>query len=107
MNRFKVLVVFCILLAVAPVILAQRPQTELSANQRLDLMTSKLESMRRELKTALSAMDSSKNNKDTKPNADDPVVRLKGLDKEVGATLSEVSDIRGKNDRAEKFDPTA
>ena len=107
MNRFKALVVFCILLAVAPVVLAQRTQTEQSTIQRLDVMTSKLESMRRSLNSALSAMNASKNDKDAKPNADDPVVRLKGLEKEVGSTLSEVNDIRSKNDRSEKYDPTA
>ena len=107
MNRFKALVVFCILLAVAPVVLAQRTQTEQSTTQRLDVMTSKLESMRRELNSALSVMNASKSDKDTKPNADDPVVRLKGLEKEVGSTLSEVNDIRSKNDRSEKYDPTA
>ena len=107
MNRFKALVVFCILLAVAPVVLAQRTQTEQSTIQRLDVMTSKLESMRRSLNSALSAMNAPKNDKDTKPNADDPVVRLKGLEKEVGSTLSEVNDIRSKNDRSEKYDPTA
>ena len=72
MNRFKALVVFCILLAVAPVVLAQRTQTEQSTIQRLDVMTSKLESMRRSLNSALSAMNASKNDKDAKPNADDP-----------------------------------
>jgi len=107
MNRFKALVVFCVLLVVTPVVLAQRTQTEQSTTQRLDVMTSKLESMRRSLNSALSAMNASKNDKDTKPNADDPVVRLKGLEKEVGSTLSEVNDIRSKNDRSEKYDPTA
>ena len=107
MYRFKALVVFCVLLAVAPVVLAQRTQTEQTTVQRLDVMTSKLESMRRELNSAMSVMDSSNKNKDNKPNADDPVVRLKSLEKEVGSTLSEVNDIRAKNDRAEKYDPTA
>ncbi|HSE31633.1 MAG TPA: outer membrane protein assembly factor BamD [Pyrinomonadaceae bacterium] len=107
MNRVKALMVFCILLALAPVVLGQRTQTELSVAQRLDVMTSKLESMRRELNSALSSMNTSKNKeKDTKPNADDPVVRLKGLEKEVSSTLSEVHDIRGKHDRAEKYDPS-
>src|SRR5262245_31624549 len=110
MNRFKALVVLCILLAVAPAVFAQRTQTEQTTAQRLDVMTSKLESMRRELNSALSAMDSSSSknkdnnkNKDNKPNADDPVVRLKGLEKEVGSALSEVQDIRAKNDRSEKY----
>ena len=40
-------------------------------------------------------------------NADDPAVRLKGLEKEVSSLMSEVNDIRSKNDKAEKFDATA
>ena len=107
MNRFKALVVFCILLAVAPVALAQRTQTELSATQRMDVMISKLESMRRELNSALSAIGSSNKDKDAKPNADDPAVRLKGLEKEVGSALSELHDLRNKHERAEKYDATA
>src|SRR5262249_32311095 len=38
---------------------------------------------------------------------DDPVVRLKGLEKEVSSVTSEVNDLRTKNDKAEKFDTTA
>ena len=106
---FPTLLVFCIFLAaLAPATLAQRPQTELSTTQRLDVMNSKLESMRRSLNSAISTMASSeKNNKDKKPNADDPVVRLRGLEKEISALSSELSDLRGKNDRAERFDSTA
>lgn len=105
--RFPTLLGFCILLALAPAVLAQRTQTELSTPQRLDVMTSKLESMRRSLNSAISAMNTSNKNKDTKPNADDPVVRLRGLEKEVGSLLSEAHDIRAKHDRAEKYDATA
>jgi outer membrane protein assembly factor BamD len=105
--RLPTLLGFCILLAVAPVVLAQRTQTELSVPQRLDVLTSKLESMRRSLNSAISAMNPQKSNKDAKPDADDPVVRLRGLEKEVGSLLSEVQDIRAKHDRAEKYDATA
>ena len=105
--RFPTLLGFCILLALAPAALAQRTQTELSTPQRLDVMTSKLESMRRSLNSAISAMNPSDKNKDTKPNADDPVVRLRGLEKEVGSLLSDVHDIRAKHDRAEKYDVTS
>src|SRR5262245_60633592 len=107
MNRFKALVVVCVLLAVAPAVLGQRTQSEQTTAQRLDVLTSKFESMRRELNTAISAMNTSKNKDSAKPNADDPVVRLKGLEKEVSSALSEVHDIRAKNDRAEKYDPSA
>ena len=105
--RLPTLLGFCILLAIAPAVLAQRTQTELSTPQRLDVLTSKLESMRRSLNSAISAMNPQKNDKDAKQNADDPVVRLKGLEKEVGSLLSEVQDIRAKHDRAEKYDATA
>src|SRR5215510_8941490 len=90
----------------------QQSQTELSTVQRLDVLTSKLESMKRSLSSAIAAIpaadkDQDKKNQDkTKANADDPAVRLKGLEKEVSSLLSEVNDIRAKNDRAEKFDPS-
>src|SRR6185295_931888 len=83
----------------------QRQQTELSNTQRLDVMTSKLDSMRRSLQSAISATPTEKNSKE-KPNADDPAVRLKGLDKEVSSIQSQVADIRAKNDRAEQYDVT-
>ncbi|MDQ5843793.1 MAG: outer membrane protein assembly factor BamD [Acidobacteriota bacterium] len=79
-------------------------RSELTALQRLDVMRSKLESMRRSLSAAISSMGSP-NEKD-KPNADDPRQRLRSLDKEVGSVLSEVNDIRGKQERAERYDPT-
>lgn len=82
-----------------------RPQTELSTTQRLDVMSSKLESMRRSLNSAISAMTPA--DKNAKPDADDPVVRLRGLEKEVTSVQSELNDIRAKNDRAERFDVTA
>src|SRR5467141_2382158 len=44
---------------------------------------------------------------DSKPaDADDPRVRLQGLDKETDSVLSEVNDLHGKVDRAERFEAT-
>jgi outer membrane protein assembly factor BamD len=63
--------------------------------------------MRRSLSSAVKAMEPKTTDKDKKANADDPVVRLKGLQKEVSSLTSEVNDIRSKNDKAEKFDATA
>ena len=109
--RLLSLLVFCALIgAFNQVAIAQRSggQTELSIAQRLDVMTSKLDLMRRSLTSALSSMTpAAKSNDKSKPNADDPAVRLKGLEKEVTSLQSEISDIRQKNDRAEKFDATA
>jgi len=110
-SRFLILAVFCALIFGLPKMgFAQKPggQTELSTGQRLDVMSSKLDLMRRSLSAALNVMvDKSKDNKDQKANADDPVIRLKGLEKEVSSVNSEVNDLRTKNDKAEKFDTTA
>ena len=107
-SRFLILAVFCALIFGLPKAgVAQRTggQSELSTGQRLDVMASKLDLMRRSLSSALRAMED-KSSKDKKANADDPVVRLKGLEKEVSSVNSEVNDLRSKNDKAEKFDAT-
>src|SRR5262245_38648873 len=109
-SRFLILAVFCALfLGVAQTGFAQQKsggQTELSTVQRLDVMSSKLDLMRRSLSAAIKAIEP-KTDKDKKANADDPVAVLKGLEKEVASVNNEVSDIRSKNDKAEKFDPSA
>lgn len=104
-SRFLILALFCaVVFGLSQTVFGQKTggQSELSTGQRLDVMSSKLDSMRRSLNSALAAMP---DNKDKKANADDPVVRLKGLEKEVSSLSSEVADIRSKNDKAEKFDP--
>src|SRR5215208_6762335 len=111
-SRFLILVVFGALVFALPKTgFAQKPsgQSELSTSQRLDVMASKLDLMRRSLSSALNALeDKSKDkSKDKKTDADDPFARLKGLEKEVSTLNSEVNDIRSKNDKAEKFDATA
>ena len=77
--------------------------SDLSAVQRLELMRSKLESLRRSLGSAINSLPAKSGDKD-KPDPDDPRMRLRGLDKEVGSILSEVNDIRGKQDRSERYD---
>ncbi|HET9480008.1 MAG TPA: outer membrane protein assembly factor BamD [Pyrinomonadaceae bacterium] len=107
-SRVFILALFCAaVFGVPQTVFGQQKtggQTELSTTQRLDVMSSKLDSMRRSLNSALAAMPE---DKDKKANADDPVVRLKSLEKEVASLTSEVYDIRNKNDKAEKFDPAA
>jgi outer membrane protein assembly factor BamD len=107
-SRFLILAVFCALVFGIPETgFAQKPggQTELSVAQRLDVMSSKLDLLRRSLSSAINVMDDK--SKDKKPNPDDPVMRLKGLEKEVSSLNSEINDLRAKNDKAEKFDTTA
>jgi outer membrane protein assembly factor BamD len=110
-SRFLILTVFCaLILGVAQTGFAQQKsggQTEQSTVQRLDVMSSKLDLMRRSLNAAIKALEAKPTDQDKKANADDPVAILKGLEKEVGSVTSEVNDIRNKNDKAEKFDTTA
>src|SRR4030095_13710223 len=111
--RFLSLLVFSVLvLGLVPSVFAQQPAgtSELSINQRLQVMNDKLETMRRLLTNAISSMAPAKTNdkakandkdkaKQANANLDDPVVRLKNLEKEATSLLSEVNDIRTKNDK--------
>ncbi len=74
--------------------------------QRMEVMRSKLESMRRSLNSALASMNSKDggDKKDEKANPDDPGIRLRGLEQEVSSVLSEVNDLRAKYDRAERVE---
>src|SRR5436853_4043667 len=89
---------------------AQRPttgqsQSGLSNVQRMDVMRSKLEAMRRSLESAVAALNA-KDTNDKSKNADDPGTRLRGLLKEVSSVQSDVTDVRSKEDKAEKYDPS-
>jgi outer membrane protein assembly factor BamD len=107
-SRFGVQVVICaaLMLALAGAAFAQATGTrsEFSPIQRLDVMQSKLESMRRSLSSAISSLGSPSDKE--KKNLEDPRERLRGLDKDVGSILSEVNDVRGKQDRSERYDQT-
>ena len=89
---------------------AQRPttgqsQSGLSNVQRMDVMRSKLEAMRRSLESGVAALNA-KDTNDKSKNPDDPGTRLRGLLKEVSSVQSEVSDLHSKEDKAEKYDPS-
>ncbi len=93
-----------LLFALSGITVAQQAGSELPTLQRLDVMRSKLDSMRRSLNSAVSSMAAP--TEQEKKNPDDPRNRLKGLDKEVGTLLAEVNDIRAKHERSERFDQT-
>src|SRR5439155_21245836 len=78
-------------------------QSGLSNVQRMDIMHSKLEAMRRSLESAISGVTAKDTGNKTN-NADDPRARLRGLSKEVGSVLSEVNDLHAKEDHSEKYD---
>ena len=89
----------------SPTFAAGQGQNDISNFQRLSVMKSKLEAMRRSLTSAIAAMNSADNG-DKQKNPDDPRARLRGLDKEVGSILSEVNDLSTKEEKAEKYDTT-
>lgn len=78
-------------------------QSGLSNVQRMEVMRSKLEALRRSLDSAIAGLNA-KDTGDKEKNADDPRVRLRNLEKEAGALLSDLSDLRGREDRAEKYE---
>src|SRR5688572_18990892 len=105
--RFIALATLCValLLTATPIARAQeKPQSDLSALQRLDVMRSKLETLRRSLNNAISSLPQKSSEK--KEAVDDPKKRLQGLEKEVSSILSEVNDIKGKQERSERYDAT-
>jgi TolA-binding protein len=82
---------------------AARQQSQLSPTQRLDVMRSRLETIRRTLNSAIAGLNAKDKGEES---ADDPHKRLSGLEKETGKLLDEVNDLKGKQERAERYDPT-
>ena len=87
--------------------LAQQKPGEGSPSQRIEVMRQKLDTMRRSLQSAQTGLkqeaDDNNQNVDKKA-AETPLARLKGLEKEVSSLSSNVNSLRGKLDRAEKYE---
>ncbi len=76
--------------------------------QRLEIMQQKLNAMRRSLDSTMSVVrdenKDDKSKKDDKDSLETPLGRLRALDKEASSLQSEVNNLRGKVDRAEKYE---
>lgn len=78
--------------------------------QRINVMSDKLTAMKRSISGSVSALrqedkgDDSK--KDDKKNADSPLGRMLSLQKEANRLSSDVNDLGGKINRAEKYERT-
>src|SRR5215207_6792739 len=81
---------------------APQDSSQLTPIQRLDVMRSRLDTMRRTLNSAIAGLNAK--DKSAEATADDPRVRLGGLEKEANKLLNEVADLRGKQERAERFE---
>ncbi|MEP6924108.1 MAG: outer membrane protein assembly factor BamD [Pyrinomonadaceae bacterium] len=85
----------------------QKPANDGTLSQRLEVMRQKLDTMRRSLQSAQTGLKQEAEAGDKKVDKkalDTPMARLKGLDKEASTLLSSVNNLRGKLDRAEKYE---
>jgi len=103
---FPLIVAVMVLALFSPTFAQTGPdKSVMSTVQRLDLMRSKLEATKRSLSSAISGIPAKPADKEkTAADADDPRVRLQGLEKEASSLLSEVNDLHAKQDKAERFD---
>lgn len=86
---------------------AQAKPGDGSPSQRLEVMRQKLETMRRSLTSAASVLKQENKGdakKDDKENLESPLGRLLSLEKDASRLQSEVNSLRGKLDRADKYE---
>ena len=89
-------------ISVASVVFAA---VQVTPAQRIEVMRSRLETLRRTLNSAIAGLNA--RDSDAKGGtAEEARARLNGLEKEVGSVLSELNDVRGKQERAERYDPS-
>ncbi|HEX8142619.1 MAG TPA: outer membrane protein assembly factor BamD [Pyrinomonadaceae bacterium] len=77
--------------------------SELTPSQRVDVMKSRLETMKRSLNNAISSFNA-RGGDESRASADDPLTRLRGMEQEVSAVLKDVLDARAKLDRSERLE---
>ena len=87
-------------------VIAQQKPGDGTPSQRLEVMRQKLETMRRSLNGIASVLkeENKESSKDDKSNLDSPLARVQSLEKEAGRLASEVNSLRGRIDRADKFE---
>lgn len=91
------------MLIVSTTAFGQAGQVDGTDLQRLGVMSSKLDTMKRSLEGAASVLkQEAKPKKGDKENVDSPLGRLLSLEKEVNRLRGDVSSMRGKVDRGEK-----
>jgi outer membrane protein assembly factor BamD len=77
-------------------------QSDATPAQRLDVLRSRLDGMRRSLNSAIASMNAKDSGEKASP--DDPRTRLRGLEQEASAILNEVNNLRTKLDRSERIE---
>lgn len=77
--------------------------SDATPTQRLDVMKSRLDTMRRSLNNAISSINSRDGDGQT-ASADDPRSRLRGMEQEVSSVLNEVQNARSNVERSERLE---
>lgn len=96
-----------VVLILAAFSFAQTKPGDGSISQRIEVVRSKLENMRRSLNGAASVLkeEDKQDGKKTDPKAlDTPLARLRALEKEASELQSDANSLRGKVDRSEKYE---
>jgi outer membrane assembly lipoprotein YfiO len=109
LHKYKAfLLSLFLILSLVSIGTAQNKEAQGSVTQRLEVMRQKLETMRRSLESAASVLKDEnkddKSKKEDKTKLETPLGRLRGLQKEAQTLQSEVNSLRGKVDRAEKYE---
>ena len=108
-SRYLAVIVLCTVLVTGfvQVVLAQDTAADGSRAQRLEVMRSKLDGMRRSLNSAIANVNASQGS-DAEKNKNSPEAeastRLRGLEREVNSVLSDVSSLRAKVDHSERYE---
>jgi len=96
-----------VMVAISGTAAAQAPQDG-TAQQRVNVMSDKLDRMKRGLGSLITALRdenrSDPSKKDDEKNVGTPLGRLVSLQKDVNHVSSDVNNLRGKIDRGDKFD---
>src|ERR1700754_4798603 len=102
-SRYLAMIALCavLLTGLVPVAWAQE-----SNAQRLEVLRSKLDGMKRSLNSAIAnvnAQESGDKEKDKNSPEAEALTRLRGLEREVSSIMSDVSSLRVKVDKSERF----
>ena len=81
-----------------------RAQSDASPAQRLEILRSRLEGQRRSLDSAVAGIDTQGGEGEAAKSAEEARTRLRGLEREVRQVLSDVANLRSKQERAERYD---
>jgi outer membrane assembly lipoprotein YfiO len=102
----KKLILFAVILGLTGTSLVGQNRKITDPSQKLEVMRSQLEQMRRSLGSTISGLKNADEDDSAKKDPDSWLNRMTSLEKETGSLLSEVNTLRGKLGRSEKLEPS-